>query len=207
MKTYTLPAQQIKAAQLAAGVNDVRYYINCVHVRSDRIMATNGHWAIKIMLTGDDQITGYDDIGTANDEAIGISVSGTIPSSAYKMVVLCGDDEDFGLAHFLDGAGRRLTDNKGRPKLVTVFFTELGKTVDIDKVMDVKAFKKRKSSQNNEINACTTYLEQASKALRIAATGSAKGYRSASIKAYDEKITVTDQYSNDNYAVVMEARV
>lgn len=94
---FTLPARLLKAAQLFQGKNDIRYYLNGVHIYPDgRVFATNG--AILLDAKLNQPIEGL-------PEPIVLSVIGSaIPSNAEQANIAIDEDRR-GYCTFIDAKG------------------------------------------------------------------------------------------------------
>ena len=97
MKTYIVPARMLKAARHCQGKDDIRYYLNGIHVSKTRIAATNGH----ILFSGDFTESGFDQLDI-DDRGLIVDLPRVPPKSAYfaRLTVI---DSKRGIVEYFSG--------------------------------------------------------------------------------------------------------
>lgn len=70
----------LRAAQMCHAKNDIRYYLNGIHIKGNIVEATNGHYAVR--MTMESEVDG---------EHI-LNVKGVIPKKAHESEFILGDE-------------------------------------------------------------------------------------------------------------------
>lgn len=136
VKTFSIPAKLVRAAMIFQARQDVRYYLNAIHINMDgHIEATNGH----IMFRAECEEA--KDLG----ESLIVSISGKVPARAHTAKFIFMDDErDVGLVIFEDGIGRPIRKTSvvdGRTfERVDGKFPDCGRIVPTDPLKPVEQF-------------------------------------------------------------------
>lgn len=159
MKKIVLSARVLAAAKVFQAVNDVRFYLNGMHVTKDEIASTNGsilfrmphpagiqdgNISPKIRLDG---VTSIDDI-----EPFIFNIIGNIPRAAWAAVLFFIDDKN-GFIEYYDGAAKKLDKRS--------FFTVIDGTFpDLDKIIS-----RHSPKTVSEIGLNPVYLSKLSKCI------------------------------------------
>ena len=108
-------SKQLRAAQICQAKDDVRYYLNGIHIYKNKIEATNGH--IAVQMTMDHRI---------KCDLI-VNIQGPIPKKAQDSIFVFGDDNF--VKHY---------DSFGSLIKISVVDVIDGKFPDISKVLPTK---------------------------------------------------------------------
>lgn len=155
MKSYKLPAKMLKAAQLFEAKNDIRYYLNGVHLDKEgsRICGTNGHMLIACKDGGVKDLP----------QSMIIKVQGAVPASAETAYLTPIDDQK-GFLSFFKASGAPVNKLGAQHRL---FYDVIeGKYPDVDKVLPGK---KTESVSSIGINA--EYMGEIAKAAKSLGIG------------------------------------
>tara|TARA_R110000851_G_scaffold182230_1_gene331334 strand:- start:331 stop:870 length:540 start_codon:yes stop_codon:yes gene_type:complete len=80
MKELNIKSALLRAAMLCQAKDDVRFYLNGVHVNGKHIEATNGHIAVRMTMDSD------------KGESLIVSIKSKIPAAAVNTTLLINDE-------------------------------------------------------------------------------------------------------------------
>jgi|LGVF01.2.fsa_nt_gb hypothetical protein len=102
---FIVPIRQLRAAMVCVAKNDVRYYLNGIHFKSNRIESTNGH--VAYMSASKEKNPDWFD-GEINPSELIVNIDGKVPASTRQKNIqwaVFEITEDEALIRYMDICG------------------------------------------------------------------------------------------------------